>query len=94
MSARFPQLREEPGWFGMFTREQARGAIPTGTAIVKCWSEPGDAHEIGERGVVLGSIGPAPAELAHLSTYFYFVEWAGRPRVAVGCIDRKIKAVE
>ena len=77
-------LREESGWDGAFTRRQAEGAVPNGTAIVKVRSERGDAHRDGTPGVVLGSFRDA-------DQLIYFVEWAPRPRVAVGCMSWKIE---
>ncbi len=81
------EIREEPGWFGGFTRNQANGAIRNGTHIRKCKTEPSDAHGIGEPGIVLGSIQiPGDPRIG------YFVEWSRCPNVAVFVIDWKIEA--
>lgn len=78
-------IREEPGWTGPFSRKQFPGAIPNGSRIRKVSGEPGDAHTLGARGTVLGSIQPLP----HLP-YFYFVEWDDSPRIACGVLGAKI----
>lgn len=82
-------LRDEPGWIGHFTREQAPGAIPNGTPIIKVEAEDGDANPVGTRGKVLGSIrDPRVMDNALL----YFLEWDSMPRTAVACIGWKIAA--
>jgi hypothetical protein len=82
-------IRNEEGWVGAFTRAQADGAIPNGTPIVKVRTEAGDAHGIGARGVVLGSLrAPGRPEI------MYFIEWADRARVASGTIDWKISPLQ
>jgi hypothetical protein len=88
-------VREEPGWTGGFTREQADGAIPNGTRVRKCRLESGDAHPVGSLGVVLGSMA-TPLDLlpAFPDDHFaYFVEWDDHPRMAVGIIASKIEAL-
>lgn len=86
-------FHNEPGWTGAFTRTEAKGALPNGTPIRKLMSEPGDAHPVCSPGVVLGSIA-MPPELTRGEKYCvqfaYFVEWAARPKVAVGVMDYKI----
>lgn len=81
----------EPGWYGMFTRNQAKGAIPNGTKIVKANSEPGDTTTDGTPGIVLGSL-RAPDSLGGL--LFYFVEWADKPKQPIGTFGLKIRAAE
>lgn len=78
------KLCNEPGWFGGFTREQAPGAIPNGTRVVKVRTEPTDTHPIGSLATILGSI-------AAKGEVFYFVEWDAHPRIAVGIRSFKIK---
>lgn len=80
--------RNEPGWFGSFTRHQAPGALPNGAPIVKVVSEPGDANPVGTKGVVLGSL-LAPTGREEV-VYLYFVEWASFPRAAVAVAGWKI----
>jgi hypothetical protein len=83
----FP-FKGEPGWHGMFTRQQAKGALANGTRIVKVNSEPGDAHPDGTPGVILGSIShPAIWDGA----VCYFVEWAPARRKAVAVMGFKLR---
>jgi hypothetical protein len=72
------------GYTGDFTRQQAQGAIPNGTRIVKCGTIPGDTREDGAPGTVLGSIGHGPLML-------YFVEWDSAPRTAVAVASHRIE---
>lgn len=98
----FTQRPTEAGWYGIFTRFQSEGAIPNGEAIVKVNSEPGDSVPDGERGKVLGSLPniPAVSEEAKRKgirppdAYWYFVEWASRPRCAIQLIDWKIRRAD
>lgn len=80
----------EPGWTGAFTRYQADGAIPNGSAIVKCDSEEGDGTPDGTPGIVLGSM--RHPEVLN-GAFLYFVEWAAHPRVAVACAAPKLRMV-
>jgi hypothetical protein len=82
-------IQHEPGWHGAFTRNEALGAWRNGTPVVKQNSEPYDSTPDGTPGVVLGSI-PDYREGGQM---FYFVEWADKPKVAVGCDGRKLRAV-
>lgn len=89
------KLRNEPGWFGAFTREHVEGAIPNGTCIEKVCFEAGDSHPIGTLGTVLGSARPpVPLDNYEHVKCFYFVEWYGRPYVACGVLDYKIRPKE
>jgi hypothetical protein len=101
-----PPFTMEPRRYGMsvFTRNEADGAIPNGTKIRKCdEDEGGDAHPIGEMGVVIGSL-PAPeidnAMKAKLDvkfwneTHVYFIEWRTTPDLAIGTMGSKIERVE
>ena len=75
----------------VFTRDQAQGAMPNGTRIVKVKEEAGDKHKLGDEGVVIGSVSHpevmdgAPA---------YFVEWDDMPGVPVGVVGYKIAKAE
>jgi hypothetical protein len=72
----------------MFTTEQAEGAWPTGTHVIKIKAEPGDKHPVGATATVLGSIGAPGVGLG------YFVEWDALPRHAVFVVAWKLaKAV-
>ena len=85
-------VRNERGWSGAFTRQQAPNAMANGTRVVKATFESGDAHALGAKGTVLGSVAipPLPGQPMHL---FYFIEWDDRPRMAVGCTHLKIRAL-
>lgn len=81
-------LKEYPGYVGVHTREQSPLAeIPNGATITKTVCKKGDSHEVGDCGVVLGSIGHEEVGV------MYFVEWDDKPRVAVGVMGAKIKQV-
>lgn len=80
-------FKEEPGWVGMFTRNQAEGAWENGTRVIKQNSESDDGHPNGSMGTILGSIGIKNSYLG----YLYFVEWDQRPRVAVGVMEAKLR---
>jgi hypothetical protein len=84
-------IRDWPGYRGAFTRNQVEGAMPNGTRIRKCHSEPGDSTPDGAEGTVLGS-------MSHPEIFdgiiVYFVEWDWAPRHAVGTLYRKIEKVE
>lgn len=97
-----PALTTEPGMLGVFTRDQAEGAIPNGTVIRKRQSEPGDLTPDGTVGVVLGSIsadGVDQTALAQIPEnlrdfdFGYFVEWQSNPKHAVLIIGSKIEEV-
>ena len=66
----------------MYTHEQAPGAIPKGTAIVK--AVVGDPVPAGTKGTVCGSISAAGA-------YAYFIEWETMKGVPVFVEGYKIK---
>lgn len=78
-------LQQHEGYYGVFTRHQADGAIPNGTAVVKVNSEPGDGRQDGVMGVVLGSLSTPDMGIA------YFIEWSDMPRFAVGTMALKIQ---
>jgi hypothetical protein len=82
-------FRNYPGWEGMFTRDQAPGALANDTRIMKTNSEPGDAMPDGTLGTVLGSLSH-PDVMDGVT--FYFVEWDHMPRRAVGIAGHKIRA--
>lgn len=85
------KLGNHPGWYGAFTREQAEGAIPNGTRIVKAKCDEGDANPIGTPGKVLGSIANTGVveDYEHVK-FLYFIEWENNRLVAVGLVDYKI----
>jgi hypothetical protein len=57
----------------------AEGALPNGTPVRKCNSEPGDRALDGTKGVVQGSISALPEHIALGIHYGYLVQWAGDP---------------
>ena len=64
---------------------QAPGAIPNGRVVVKVANEKGDAHKIGDRGRIVGSIA-TPSALFKLlpdTPISYFIEWDDLPGVPV-----------
>ncbi|MCK1670337.1 hypothetical protein [Bradyrhizobium sp. 150] len=67
----------------VFTTDQAPGAIPNGTPIVKVFSEERDANPVGTTGVVLGSMSDGERT-------GYFVEWQTMPGVPVFVAEFKI----
>ena len=81
-------LRHELGWMGAFTREHAAGALQNHARVVKVNSEAGDTHPDGTPGVVLGSMSHPDIRGGEV---MYFVEWAPKPRVAVGVMAFKVR---
>lgn len=86
-----PDVHYEPGWVGAFTRANAPGALPAGAAVVKVNSEPGDRHQDGERGTVLGSISHPQLRGGEVC---YFVEWEAARNVAVSVMGRKVRGLQ
>ena|SRR5215831_12416225 len=79
-------VREEPGWEGVFTRDQYAGAkYKNGECVRKKLVEPGDLNPAGALATVLGSIGRD-------GFVGYFVEWHDSPRRAVFIAEFKIEA--
>ena len=88
-------LEHRSGWTGAFTSQQAEGALPNGSRIMKIDQSADDGAPRGTRGTVLGSLDAANHDLdpgTH-GKFFYFVEWDTMPRVAVTCIGSKLAAV-
>lgn len=85
------EFKEESGWVGAFTRNEARGAYPNGTKVMKVHCEDEDMNTAGAMGTVIGSM-PGIRELG--CDFFYFVEWDKAPRVAVGIINQKISRID
>ena len=79
-------IKPYPGYYGAFTKDQAPGAFPNGSRIVKHAVEEGDGTLLGHRGTVLGSM----LEPEVSPFIFYFVEWDTRPRAAVCVVSWKI----
>lgn len=87
-------IDNEQGWLGAFTRHQAADALPNGSHVVKVKCEDGDATCVGTEATILGSIDGSELGMfdpdGELIQFFYFVEWADSPRVAVGVTEWKI----
>lgn len=87
-------LREEPGYIGVLTRNQEEGALLNGARVIKIRGEEDETHKPGDRATVLGSI-PA-TELTDNPPdvkYVYFVEWDVSPGFAVGIQDTAIREI-
>jgi len=70
-----------------FTTEQAPGAWPNGSRVIKLIFEEGDAHQVGDLATVIGSLGPFAYQG---SRYGYFVIWDDTPDVPVFSVDKKL----
>jgi len=81
-------LGNRPGWVGVFSTDEAPGAMRNGTRIVKSAKDPGDARGIGATGTVLGSLSDPEWGLC------YFIEWDSQPRVAVAVIAWKVQPLK
>lgn len=78
-----------PGWHGCFTRESSdRAKFPNGARIEKSVNESGDAHPLGSRGTVLGSIWLPERGVG------YFVEWDSDPKTACFVVEFKLAAIQ
>lgn len=79
-------IDNHPGYLGVFTRDQAAGAIPNGSKIVKTKSDGTDSNPDGTPGKVLGSFHPTGVPYP-----MYFVEWDRKPHIAVAISGPRIK---
>lgn len=68
------------------------GEWPNGTIIKKRNSEPGDGHQDGDQGVVVGALS-IPEKLKFPDKWFYWVKWDDMPDVPVGVREHRIKPV-
>lgn len=77
------------GYTGAFTRQQAGKALyPNGARVAKSAEDAGgDLTPLGTVGTVLGSIYDPGQGVA------YFIEWDGKPKTAVFCVEWKLAAV-
>jgi len=84
-----------------------QGRWPRGTRIRKVNTEPGDTHQDGALGTIVGALGPTTAsqraeliiELTKQGIdgdveYFYWVEWDDIPGIPVGIADTRIEPIE
>lgn len=85
-------LVAEPGIEGLFTRNQAEGAIPNGSRVVKVVDERGDAHPKGSKATVLGSW-KRPDSFGQ-PLVGYFVIWDAHPNTAIFVAGYKIQMIE
>lgn len=69
-----------------YTTDEAPGAYPNGTQIVKVKTEKGDANPIGTRGKVIGSMTDG-------KVLGYFIEWETSPGVPIFVASFKIDRV-
>ena len=79
----------------VYTRNQAEGALPNGTRIEKVNSEPGDGHQDGAAGKVIGSLQAVPSP-GFPERYVYFVAFDENPAagVPVGIVEGRVKVWE
>ena len=83
------------------------GQWPKGTRVRKVNSKPGDFHQDGALGTIVGALGPATAsqraeaiiDLAKQGingdiAYIYWVEWDDIPDIPVAITDNRIEPVE
>jgi len=86
---------------------QDKGRWPKGTRVRKVGSQPGDSHQDGALGAIVGALGPTTASLrAELIIdlakrgingdveYIYWVEWDDTPGIPVAITDNRIEPVE
>ncbi len=82
---------------------QDEGEWPKGTRVRKVRSEPGDTHQDGAPGTIVGALGPIAAEIrAELLAkkaitedvvWFYWVVWDDIPGVPVGIMDCRLERI-
>jgi hypothetical protein len=79
-----------------YTDDEAPGAMPNGSRVIKVAGDPGDAHDVGKLGRVIGSMDALAAGYLNAgpagqrARFFYFVYWDKMPGVPVGVIEWKI----
>jgi predicted nucleotidyltransferase len=74
----------------VFTTAQAEGAWLNGTLVEKQNSEPDDGHPDGEKGKIVGSMGPLDDPVLGCK-YGYFILWDRSPGVPVFTMETKLK---
>ncbi len=77
----------------VYTSHQAEGAMRNGTLVEKQNSEAKDGHPDGERGKIVGSMGPLDGPVMGCR-YGYFVMWDGTPGIPVFTMESKVKKCE
>jgi hypothetical protein len=84
----------DPDWFGEYTRDQAKGAMPNGTRVRKVNSEAKDGHPDGSLATIIGSISAGPLGINGVTIrYLYFVEFDDLPHVGIGISEPRIEAI-
>ena len=84
-----------------------KGRWAKGTRIRKVGTKPGDSHQDGALGTIVGALGPTTASqraaaIIHLDKYgvngdveyIYWVEWDDTPGIPVAITDNRIEPVE
>ena len=77
----------------VYSSDEAKGALRNGTRVEKQNSEPKDGHPNGERGEIMGSMGPLDVPILGCR-YGYFVMWDGTPGIPVFTMESKVKKCE
>jgi len=85
---------------------QDEGRWPKGTRVRKVNTKPGDSHQDGAQGTIVGALGPAsPSQRAELILelakkglngdieYIYWVEWDDMPGIPVAIADCRIEPI-
>ena len=75
----------------VFTRDTAEGALANDTRIRKVLSEPGDGHQDGALGAIIGSMGPFNLHGFPNIRYLYFIEWDDMPGMPIGMHEGKLE---
>lgn len=86
---------------------QDEGEWPKGTRVKKAKSKPGDAHQDGAPGTIVGALGPMPdnkrAEsildlysrgITEEVLFIYWVVWDGLPGIPVAIVDYRLELLE
>jgi len=86
---------------------QDEGRWPKGTRVRKINTKPGDSHQDGALGTIVGAWGPSTASqraefIIELSKqgidgdveYIYWVEWDDIPGIPVAITDNRIEPIE
>lgn len=63
-----------------------------GTRVEKVHSEPGDAHQDGDLGSIVRTLGPVEGPTGPM--WGYFVEWDDIPRVPVFIKHTRVRPIE
>jgi hypothetical protein len=77
----------------IYTNDQAEGAWPNGTRVVKTRSDSTDGHQDGAEGVIIGSIGPAKGRVfleGMPIKYGYWVHWDDMKNIPVFVAESRL----